>query len=141
MTVAWQTSFLLLYGSLPTSDQLATFTNSVMSHTYLHNDMYKFMSAFRYDAHPMGMVMSTVAALGTFYPDQNSSLVEIGADVYKSASGGTEIRNKQIFRILGKAITIAANAYRHRIGKPYNEPVRVPRVLASPPLWAFSSVC
>merc|ERR1712159_771700 len=118
-----ETSFLLLYGALPTSDQLGTFTNRVMQHTYLHNDMLQFMSAFRYDAHPMGMVMSTVAALGTFYPEQNSSLVPVGADVYKTASGGTEIRNKQIYRVLGKVITIAANSYRHRIGKPFNEPV------------------
>jgi len=118
-----EVSFLLLYGNLPTSDQLTTFTTRVMAHTYLHNDMLKFMSAFRYDAHPMGMVMSTVAALGTFYPEQNSSLVAVGADVYKTAHGGTEIRNKQIYRVLGKVITIAANAYRHRIGKPYNEPV------------------
>lgn len=118
-----ETSFLLLYGHLPTSEQLGVFTNRVMQHTYLHNDMLGFMSAFRYDAHPMGMVMSTVAALGTFYPEQNSSLVAAGADVYKTANGGTEIRNKQIYRIIGKVITIAANAYRHRIGKPYNEPV------------------
>jgi len=118
-----ETSFLLLFGSLPSSDQLSHFTSRVMEHTYLHNDMLQFMSAFRYDAHPMGMVMSTVAALGTFYPEQNSSLVPIGADVYKTASGGTEIRNKQIYRILGKVITIAANSYRHRIGKPFNEPV------------------
>jgi citrate synthase len=118
-----ETSFLLLYGSLPSSEQLSNFTARVTQHTYLHNDMLQFMSAFRYDAHPMGMVMSTVAALGTFYPEQNSSLVPIGADVYKTASGGTEIRNKQIYRVLGKVITIAANAYRHRIGKPFNEPV------------------
>merc|ERR1711966_586372 len=118
-----ETSFLLLYGHLPTSNQLGTFTNRVMQHTYLHNDMLKFMSAFRYDAHPMGMVMSALAALGTFYPEQNSSLVAAVADVYKTANGGTEIRNKQIYRIIGKVITIAANAYRHRIGKPYNEPV------------------
>merc|ERR1712036_179001 len=69
------------------------------------------------------MVMSAVAAMGTFYPEQNSSLVPVGADVYKSVAGGTEIRNKQIYRIIGKVITVAANAYRHRIGKPYNEPV------------------
>merc|ERR1712216_794506 len=119
-----ETSFLLLYGSLPSGEQLRHYTSRVMEHTYLHNDMLQFMSAFRYDAHPMGMVMSTVSALGTFYPDQNSSLVPVGADVYKSSSpGGTEIRNKQIFRIVGKAITIAANAYRHRIGKPFNQPV------------------
>jgi len=118
-----EVSFLLLYGVLPTSDQLGTFTNRVMQHTYLHNDMLKFMSAFRYDAHPMGMVMSALAALGTFYPEQNSSLVAAGADVYKTANGGTEIRNKQIYRVLGKITTIAANAYRHRIGKPYNDPV------------------
>jgi len=118
-----EVSFLLLYGHLPSSDQLNTFSSKVMSHTYLHNDMLKFMSAFRYDAHPMGMVMSTIAALGTFYPEQNSSLCPQGADVYKSEHGGSDIRNKQIYRVLGKVITIAANAYRHRIGKPYNEPV------------------
>merc|ERR1712216_1029448 len=119
-----ETSFLLLYGALPSAEQLQHYTSRVMEHTYLHNDMLQFMSAFRYDAHPMGMVMSTVSALGTFYPEQNSSLVPVGADVYKSSSpGGTEIRNKQIFRIIGKAITIAANAYRHRIGKPFNQPV------------------
>merc|ERR1712118_81039 len=78
-----EVSFLLLYGHLPSSDQLNTFSSKVMSHTYLHNDMLKFMSAFRYDAHQMGMVMSTIAALGTFYPEQNSSLCPQGADVYK----------------------------------------------------------
>jgi len=66
----------------------------------------------------MGMVMSTFAALGTFYPLQNPSLVSEGASFYKKS----EARNKQIHRILGKAITVAANSYRHRVGKPYNAP-------------------
>jgi len=89
-----------------------------MSHTYLHTNLETFMHSFRYDAHPMGMVMSTFAALGTFYPRQNPSLVHQGASIYKDV----ELRNKQVHRILGKAITVAANAYRHRVGKPYNTP-------------------
>jgi len=62
--------------------------------------------------------MSTMAALGTFYPRQNPSLVPESNAIYKDV----EVRNKQIHRILGKAITVAANAYRHRVGKPYNTP-------------------
>jgi len=118
-----EVSFLLLYGSLPSADQLSKFSSNVINHTYLHNDALSFLKSFRYDAHPMGMVMSTMAALGTFYAEQNSSLVPAGADVYKTANGGTGIRNKQIYRILGKVITVAANVYRHRVGKPFNMPV------------------
>merc|ERR1711865_393888 len=110
-----ETAFLLIYGELPSSKQLQFFSDRVMSHTYLHTNLETFMQSFRYDAHPMGMVMS---ALGTFYPRQNPSLVPESNGIYKNV----EVRNKQIHRILGKAITIAANAYRHRVGKPYNAP-------------------
>jgi len=113
-----ETAFLLVYGELPSANQLKFFSDRVMSHTYLHTNLETFMQSFRYDAHPMGMVMSTMAALGTFYPRQNPSLVPESNAIYKDV----EVRNKQIHRILGKAITVAANAYRHRVGKPYNTP-------------------
>lgn len=74
------------------------------------------MKSFRYDAHPMGMLCSTIAAISTVHPEQNPSLV--GETVYKNK----EIRNKQIYRLLGNVPTLAANAYRHRIGREYNLP-------------------
>jgi len=74
------------------------------------------MNSFRYDAHPMGIICSTVAAFSTLHPEQNPSLV--GETIYKDKS----IRNKQIYRLLGGVPTIAANAFRHRIGREYNNP-------------------
>src|SRR3989338_10589628 len=88
-----------------------------MKHTYLHENLVQLLKQFRYDAHPMGMVISTLAALSTFYPYANPSLS--GENLYESE----QARNKQIFRIIGKLPTIAACAYRHRIGRPYNNPV------------------
>jgi citrate synthase len=69
-----------------------------------------------YNAHPMGMVISTVTAMSTFHPEANPALA--GQDVYKDEV----VRNKQIHRILGTMPTIAAYAYRHRIGRPYVDP-------------------
>ena len=69
------------------------------------------MKSFRYDAHPMGMLCSTIAALSTFHPQQNPCLA--GEKVYNDK----KIRNKQIYRLLGKVPTIAASAYRHRVGR------------------------
>lgn len=74
------------------------------------------MKSFRFDAHPMGMLISTISALSTFRPDSNPALA--GQDVYKDL----KIRNKEIFRILGQVPTIAANAYRQRIGRNFNTP-------------------
>lgn len=74
------------------------------------------MKSFRYDAHPMGMFVSTMAALSTFHPEANPALA--GQGVYKDVN----LRNKQIYRILGTAPTIAAASYRHRIGREYNSP-------------------
>ena len=74
------------------------------------------MSAFTYDAHPMGILCSTIAGLSTLHPEQNPSLV--GEAVYKNK----KIRNKQIYKILGNMPTIAANSYRHRIGRDFNLP-------------------
>jgi citrate synthase len=79
-------------------------------------ELGNMMQSFRYDAHPMGMFVSTMAALSTFHPEANPALA--GPDVYKDH----DMRNKQIYRILGTAPTIAAASYRHRIGREYNSP-------------------
>jgi citrate synthase len=83
----------------------------VMSHTFVHSDVNDMMKSFRFDAHPMGMFCSTVAALSTLHPEQNPSLA--GENIYKDK----KLRNKQIYRLLGNCPTLAANAYRHRIGR------------------------
>ena len=79
-------------------------------------DVSQMMKSFRYNAHPMGIIYSILAALSTVHPEQNPSLA--GGDVYLNQ----EMRNKQIYRVLGNMPTIAANAYRHRIGREYNKP-------------------
>jgi citrate synthase len=111
-----EVSFLLLFGELPTTNQLQAFQKKVMSHTFIHSDVNNMMKGFRYDAHPMGMFCSTVAALSTLHPEQNPSLA--GENIYKER----KLRNKQIYRLLGNVPTLAANAYRHRIGRDYNLP-------------------
>jgi citrate synthase len=112
-----ETAFLLLYGHLPSAKQLTDFASNLATHSAVHLDMSKLHEAFRYDAHPMGMFVSAMAALGTMHPEQNPALTS--QDIYKS---DLNIRNKQIYRILGSATTIAAMAYRHRMGRPYNLP-------------------
>lgn len=111
-----EVSYLLLFGELPTAHELSNFTSKVMDHTFVHEDVLSMMNSFRYDAHPMGMLCSTIAALSTLHPEQNPSLA--GETVYKNK----KVRNKQIYRLLGSVPTIAANAYRHRIGREYNKP-------------------
>lgn len=113
-----EVSYLLIYGELPNAPQLSTWQTKIMNHTFIHEDLLEQMRGFRYDAHPMGMLISSIASLGTFYSDANPALQ--GTDIYKK---NIALRNKQIFRILGKLPTIAACAYRHRIGRPYNMPV------------------
>lgn len=103
-----------------------------MKHTFVHVRMSNLMSSFNYDAHPMGMfiryqychycihmVCSSMAAMSTFHADANPALK--GADLYLGEQG-EQVMNKQILRILGKAPTVAAAAYRHRIGRPTNLP-------------------
>eukprot|EP01027_Heterolobosea_sp_BB2_P015073 GEZU01021596.1.p1 GENE.GEZU01021596.1~~GEZU01021596.1.p1 ORF type:complete len:464 (+),score=160.99 GEZU01021596.1:435-1826(+) len=111
-----EVAFLLINGALPTKKQLDFWNMRISRHTYLHENLIQLLKTFRYDAHPMGMLISSIAALSTFFPDANPALQ--GTTLYKSEA----TRNKQIFRILGKVPTIAACAYRHRIGRPYNQP-------------------
>lgn len=111
-----EVAFLLIYGQLPDADQLKYFNSRVMRHTYVHEDLKKLMGTFRYDAHPMGMIISTIAAMGTFHPEANPALVS--QDVYKDE----KLRNKQVHRLIGTIPTISAFAYRHRIGRPFVNP-------------------
>jgi len=111
-----EVSFLLLYGELPSTDQLQYFSSRILRHTYIHEDLKDMMKSFRYDAHPMGMLISSIAAMSTFHPEANPALE--GGGVYANKRN----RNKQIHRILGTVPTIAAFAYRHRIGRPYIDP-------------------
>jgi citrate synthase len=104
-----ETAYLVLYGELPNKQQLADWTYNVTHHTILHEQMKKLMDAFHYDAHPMGMLISTIAALSTFYPE---------AKHIRDA----EARQKQIWRLIGKLPTIAAFSYRHNRGMPYAYP-------------------
>jgi citrate synthase len=104
-----ETAYLLLHGELPTTDQLTQWQHDITHHTILNENLKSLLDAFRYNAHPMGRFISTVAALGTFYPESK----EI-SDV--------ENRNKQIRRLIAKVITIAAFNYRHTIGMPYAYP-------------------
>jgi citrate synthase len=104
-----EVAYLLLNGELPTVEQLEEWNCVVMRHTMIHENVRKFMDGFHHDAHPMGMLISTVAALSTFYPDVRNI-----ADA--------RCRRKQIIRLIGKMPTLAAFAYRHRLGRPYVYP-------------------
>lgn len=111
-----EVSYLLIYGQLPDERQLKYFNNRIMRHTFVHEDLKGMMKSFRYDAHPMGMVISTITAMSTFHPEANPALA--GQNVYND----DRMRNKQIHRILGTIPTISAFAYRQRIGRPYVDP-------------------
>ena len=104
-----ETSYLLYYGELPTKEQLHTWTNEITTHTLLHESTKKFMDGFHHDAHPMGMFISTLAALSTFYPEAK--------DIFNTGN-----RLKQITRLVAKVPTVAAFAYRHLVGMPYSYP-------------------
>jgi citrate synthase len=104
-----EVAYLLIHGELPNKTQLAEWTKSVTIHTFVHENIKKFMDGFHYDAHPMGMFVSTVAALSTFYPSAKKI-------------DDPEERKLTIFRLIGKVPTLAAFAYRHSIGMPYVHP-------------------
>jgi citrate synthase len=104
-----ETAYLILYGELPDKSQLADWSYNITHHTFIHESIKKFLDGFHYDAHPMGMLISTVAALSTFYPDAK--------DIFNLDS-----RRKQTYRLIGKMPTLAAFAYRHSLGMPYVYP-------------------
>jgi citrate synthase len=104
-----EVAYLLLNGELPTQDQLDNWNHEVMRHSMIHENLKKFMDGFHHDAHPMGVLMGSVAALSTFYPDARNI-------------GDAKCRRKQVVRLIGKMPTLAAYAYRHRLGLPYVYP-------------------
>jgi citrate synthase len=104
-----EVAYLLLFGELPTKEALARWSHEITYHTFLHENVKRLMEGFRYDAHPMGMLVSVVAALSTFYPE--ASKVDDPA-----------IRMQQAVRLIAKVPTIAAWSYRHSRGLPYVYP-------------------
>ncbi len=102
-------AYLLLHGELPGKQESAAWADTITRHTYVHENVKKFMDGFHYDAHPMGMFTSTMAALSTFYPEAKN--------IFDKGS-----RQTQIYRLIGKVTTIAAFAYRHAMGLPYSHP-------------------
>ena len=104
-----EVAYLLINGALPTQQQLDQWTHEVTIHTFVHENIKSFMQGFRYDAHPMGMLLAATGALSTFYPD---------AVQVKDA----DLRHIQIIRMLAKMPTLAAFSYRHNMGQPYVYP-------------------
>ncbi len=104
-----EVAYLLLHDELPNKAQLAEWNTNVTTHTFVHENLKKFMDGFHHDAHPMGMFVSAIAALSTFYPSA------------KHVEDPKE-RMLTFYRLIGKAPTLAAFAYRHSIGMPYVHP-------------------
>ncbi len=104
-----ETTYLIFHGELPTAAELEDWTWNMGHHTLLHENIKKFIDGFKYDAHPMGMLVSSIAALSTFYPDAKKIF-------------DPESQRAQIFRLMGKIPTLAAFVYRHSMGLPYAYP-------------------
>jgi len=104
-----EVAYLLIYGELPTQEQLDEWIFEITHHTFVHENIKKFVEGFRYDAHPMGMLLATVGALSTFYPDAKNIDDELE-------------RHMAAVRLIAKVPTLAAFAYRHNLGLPYVYP-------------------
>ena len=105
-----EVAYLLLNGQLPTETEMAEWSHEITYHTFIHENVRKrFMEGFHHDAHPMGILVSTLAALSTFYPDAKNIF-------------DLESRQKQIIRLIAKMPTIAAGAHRHSVGMPFVYP-------------------
>jgi citrate synthase len=104
-----ETAYLILHGELPTPSQLADWTHNITYHTIIHENIKKLIDGFHHDAHPMGILVSTVAALSTFYPGAKK--------IFDPQS-----RKDQTYRLIGKMPTLAGFAYRHSLGLPYSYP-------------------
>src|SRR3972149_10331346 len=104
-----ETAYLLIFGELPTRSQLDQWVHDITFRTFIHENVKKFMDGFHHDAHPMGMLVSTVGSLSTFYPEPNGIFHEV-------------VQLLQIHRLIAKMPTLAAFAYRHSLGLPYRYP-------------------
>ena len=104
-----EVAYLLVFGELPTRPQFESWVHDVTHHTFVHEDIKKFLTGFRYDAHPMGMLLASVGALSTFYPDAKN----LGDHVERYLA---------TIRLIAKMPTLAAFSYRHNMGLPYVYP-------------------
>ncbi|HEY6908871.1 MAG TPA: citrate synthase [Myxococcales bacterium] len=104
-----EVSYLLINGELPKAGELKTWTHDITHHTFVHENVKSFVDGFRYDAHPMGMLVSTVAALSTFY-SESKNIFDAG------------VRRLNMTRLIAKLPTLAAWSYRHSLGLPYVYP-------------------
>jgi citrate synthase len=104
-----ETAYLILYGELPSKSELADWIGNITIHSIIHENIKKHIDGFHHDAHPMGILVSTVAALSTFYPDAKK--------IFDAKS-----RREQTYRLISKMPTLAAFAYRHSLGLPYSYP-------------------
>jgi citrate synthase len=104
-----ETAYLILNGELPTQAQLDDFAHHVTFHSIIHENIKKLIDGFHHDAHPMGMLVSTVGALSTFYPNAKRIF-------------DAQNRREQTYRLVGKMPTLAAFAYRHSLGLPFSYP-------------------
>src|SRR5579862_9623644 len=104
-----EVAYLLVHGELPTQAQLDEWTYLITNHTFVHENIKEFMQGFRYDAHPMGMLLASVGALSTFYPEA-------------AQIKDPELRYNQVIRLIAKMPTLAAFSYRHNRGMPYVYP-------------------
>ena len=104
-----ETAYLILHGELPTQSQLAGWTHNITYHSIIHENIKKLIDGFHHDAHPMGILVSTVGALSTFYPEAKK--------IFDASS-----RKAQTYRLISKMPTLAAFAYRHSLGLPYSYP-------------------
>ena len=104
-----EVAYLLVFGELPTGRSSTRWVYDITHHTFVHEDIKKFMEGFRYDAHPMGMLLATVGALSTFYPDAKK--IDDPEERYMAA-----------IRLIAKMPTLAAFSYRHSLGLPYVYP-------------------
>ncbi|MGH7871144.1 MAG: citrate synthase [Candidatus Binatia bacterium] len=104
-----ETAYLILHGELPTKTQLEDWTHNITYHSIIHENIKKLIDGFHHDAHPMGILLSTVGALSTFYPEAKK--------IFDAKS-----RRDQAYRLISKMPTLAAFAYRHSLGLPYSYP-------------------
>ena len=104
-----EVAYLLIYGELPTQEEYAEWEYDILHRTFVHENLSCMLQAFRYDAHPMSMLISGLSIMATMYPEARNVT-------------DPKVQDRQILRILGQLPTVAAFAYRHRIGRPYNYP-------------------
>jgi citrate synthase len=104
-----EVAYLLIYGELPTKEELDRWAHDITHHTFVHENIKKFVEGFRYDAHPMGMLLASAGALSTFYPEAKDT-------------EDPEERYMATIRMIAKMPTLAAFAYRHNLGLPYVYP-------------------